>query len=209
MITCLDHPIKRTSSIHPRQTEIIFPFRNPGLKLLPLPTANADTASSASKFSFKALPSRRVADKNQVELTTFCHAPLEAAYAGWKKCALLPHFMRAVVGPCGADAQGWRLRLRDEEVPWEAVATEETPQKRIAWWSTGSRTHRNRGSVSFDAVGWKTTKVSVAIEFSESCTFAVTEGTLRSLRSALDHSLDILHLELMPCSALGPCPASL
>ena len=58
--------MKRAFSIRPRQTEIIFPFRNPGLKLPPLSTADADTALSATKFSFKALPSRRAADKRNI-----------------------------------------------------------------------------------------------------------------------------------------------
>jgi uncharacterized membrane protein len=171
--------------------------------------AKPDTAHSATSLWYEAPASSRDGNNSDIALTAFCPAPLETMYEGWKKCDFLPHFMRATVGSCGDDAQGWRLRLRDEEVPWAAVTIEETPQKRIAWWSKGSRTYRNRGSVCFDSVGRKTTKVSVAIEFYESYTSAVNEGTLRSLKSALDHRLDLLLLHLMPCSALGPSSASL
>lgn len=215
MFTLLDHPLKRAASAFPtRRISAGVSFRDPGLRPIPLPVSRITPPNSAlAKPMLKPLPSRRLATHNRIELTTYFHIPLEKAYEGWTGCDVLPHFMRAVTGPCdavaAAESSGWRLRLHDEEVPWEAVTTEKTPLKRIAWWSTGSRTHRNRGSVSFDAVGRRSTKLNLCIDFYGSDAFAVTEVTLRSLRTALEHSMDLLHLLMMPCPVLGPGPGCL
>jgi uncharacterized membrane protein len=208
MMTCLDHPSQRRAAARPEETEIIFPFRNAGLRLQPL---NTTADSSGVVFSFRALASRRLQTSHVIELTTYCHAPLENVYAHWTKCAHLPHFMRAVGGACGAESPAhlWKLRLRDEEVSWDAVTIERLPCQRISWWSTGSSSHRNRGCVSFKAMGRRSTKVVLHLEFYESHAWAVTETTVRTLGAALDAGLDRLHASMTGGPMLGPGVASL
>lgn len=208
MITCIDHPVSRVFQVLPLWHGV-RPLRRPRLRQGAVLEVGPERTAPAATFPLGALPVGGPVKKSCIELTTFCPAPLQTTYECWKACDFLPHFMRAASAPCEAGAHGWKLRLGDGDVPWEAVTTEETPQKRIAWWSRGIRTSRNHGDVSFVGVGAKTTRVRLAIEFQESSAAAVAEETVRSLRSALDHSLDLLHLHLTPCGVLGPGPALL
>jgi hypothetical protein len=210
MIARLDQPVNRCHSGHPRETEVLFPFRNPGLKVLgQVGVPRKD--DSDTQFTFKALPTRRQPSGNDLEMTSYLQAPLGEAYSHWTKSDHLPHFMRAVAGTFDADssAHTWSLQLRDEDVPWEAVTIERIPFKRISWWSPGSGSHRNRGFVSFDAVGKRVIKLTLNIEFYETHARAVTAGTMKALRSALDRGLDVLHSEMISEPSLGPACADL
>jgi hypothetical protein len=195
---------------HPESTEIIFPFRNPGLKIQALPTKPPST-TMAVPFSFRAPPSCRRASSHEFELTTYYPAALPAAFLHWTECRYFPQFMRSVRGSCRAQITepSWRLRLREGEVPWEGITIENLPGKRISWWSTGSGSHRNRGYISFSSGGWRTTKITLKIEFYESSTRAVTEETMRALREGLDRALDLLHSAASTGPVFGPMAVSL
>jgi hypothetical protein len=209
MISSLEHSGHRMPGVFPHETGIIFPFRNTGLQLSPPPaTANAD-GSAGVACPCPLFPGRS-ADRVKIELTTYFHASLQQVYAEWINCHYLPLFMRpATAGPPAPGLpQLWTLRLRDEEVPWEAIAVEKLPCERITWWSTG-RSSANRGCVNFDALGPRSTKVALTIEFYESAVWTVTEETARTLRTALDRGLDLLHASMTSGPVLAPAVATL
>jgi hypothetical protein len=113
MNTCLDHPNLRSSAPHPVATDNLFPFHNRGLRIPPLQETPArQHVSTGTPFSFRALPSRRPANRHKIDLTTYYPAAIPEAYSRWLKCEHFPHFMRAIRGSClpetGRDP--WRLR---------------------------------------------------------------------------------------------------
>jgi uncharacterized membrane protein len=185
--------------------DIIFPFRNPGLKIL-AHLVKATAANASPPFSFKALPRQRPAGKSELELVTYYPAALAETYSRWTACPHFPRFMRAVRTSCQPEDSDdtWRLRLREEEVPWKAITIEKRPCCHISWWSIGGGSHRNRGSVSFGSGGWRTTKIALKVEFYESSAWAVTEATMKTLRNELERALDLLHASAGAGPRLGP-----
>jgi uncharacterized membrane protein len=79
-------------------------------------------------------------------------APLEEVYNQWTQFEEFPRFMDGVLQVRQIDDKrlSWRMRIGGVEKEWEAVITDQTPNRRIAWKSTSGA--RNAGTVLFEAV---------------------------------------------------------
>jgi hypothetical protein len=210
MITILDHPPACSSGSRSTPTKMIHLHRSSGLKI-PSKPSNSTLAGRTAPLSFLAPPCQSPAASSEFELTTYYPAALPEAYYRWTSCSHFPHFMRALLGSYQPEVPGhtWRLALREEEVPWEAITVEWIPCKHIAWWSVGGRSQPNRGSVSFGCGGWRTTKITIKVEFYGPSVWAVSEATMRALRKALQQALEMLHADAMHGAMLAPVGASL
>jgi uncharacterized membrane protein len=79
-------------------------------------------------------------------------APLEEVYNQWTQFEEFPRFMDGVLEVRQIDDKrlSWRARIGGVEKEWEAVITDQTPNRRIAWKSTSGA--RNAGAVLFERV---------------------------------------------------------
>jgi uncharacterized membrane protein len=79
-------------------------------------------------------------------------APLEDVYNQWTQFEEFPRFMDGVLQVHQIDDKrlSWRARIGGIEKEWEAVITDQTPNRRIAWKSTTGA--RNAGTVLFERV---------------------------------------------------------
>ncbi|HEV7887856.1 MAG TPA: SRPBCC family protein [Acidimicrobiales bacterium] len=94
--------------------------------------------------------------------------PASECYALWRDFERLPEFMYHLesVQTAGGRRSHWRAKApAGTTVEWDAEITEDEPDRRIAWRSTGGDVE-NEGSVDFAPVpGGQGTEVAVAVDY--------------------------------------------
>ena len=91
--------------------------------------------------------------------------PVTTAYHQWSKFEEFPWFMQGVkeVSHLGDNRLRWHAEILGHDLQWDAVITEQIPDRRIVWESiTG---HPNRGTVEFTPVDATTTSVRLVLEY--------------------------------------------
>jgi uncharacterized membrane protein len=160
----------------------------------PANLAVAESASVRPYASFPGSPDETFAPRfeetvpNHAAVSLTFNAPLARVYDQWQNYAGFPYFMRRDVGEEDNGRITWRVSVQGRESAWDAEVVEEVSQERITWQSTSGRPCRNSGSVSFEAVGDKRTRVTLAIEF-ELPPVAGESDPLRTLTSRLQQAL--------------------
>jgi len=125
---------------------------------------------------------------NHAAVSLTCNAPLERVYDRWQQYTGFPYFMRKDGDEDDNGRITWRVSVQGRESAWDAEVVEEVSQQRMAWRSTSGRPCRNSGSVTFEAVGDRRTRVTLAIEF-ELPPVAGESDPLRALTSRLQQAL--------------------
>jgi uncharacterized membrane protein len=104
----------------------------------------------------------------KVQRSTHIDAPIEKVYEFWNNFTNFPKFMAniEVVEDKGDGHYHWVAKgPAGVPVEWDAVVTENEPNKRIAWESVPSSEIKNRGKVEFDRAGDQKTQVHVNMSY--------------------------------------------
>jgi uncharacterized membrane protein len=90
--------------------------------------------------------------------------PVSTAYNQWTQFESFPQFMEGVeeVRQLDDTRLHWRAKVAGRETEWDASITEQIPDVRVAWTSTGGP--RNGGAVDFHRVEERRTLVVLVME---------------------------------------------
>lgn len=91
--------------------------------------------------------------------------PVSTAYNQWTQFEEFPRFMASVQEVRQVDDTHlhWRAVVAGKEKEWDAEITEQVPDQRIAWRSTGGV--RNSGLVTFEPIGANRTRVRLQMDY--------------------------------------------
>ena len=91
--------------------------------------------------------------------------PVSTAYNQWTQFEEFPRFMQSVeeVRQLDDTHLHWRANVAGRIKEWDAEITEQIPDQRIAWRTTGGV--RNAGVVSFDKIGENRTRVALQMDY--------------------------------------------
>jgi len=91
--------------------------------------------------------------------------PVSAAYNQWTQFEDFPQFMDSVreVQQLDDTHLHWRAEIGGKEEQWDAEITEQIPDKRIAWRSTGGV--RNAGVVTFHRISDSRTRIMLQMDY--------------------------------------------
>jgi uncharacterized membrane protein len=94
------------------------------------------------------------------------HAPLRTVYNQWTQFESFPRFMSGVESITQIDDKRshWVTRIGGVEREFDTVVTEQRPDERIAWKSTGGDTS-HAGVVTFQRLNEEETRVSIQIDW--------------------------------------------
>ncbi len=93
------------------------------------------------------------------------NVPVQAAYNQWTQFEDFPRFMEGIKQVTQLDDRHlrWKAEIGGKEKEWDARITEQVPNDRIAWKSTGGAV--NAGVVTFHRLSDTTSKVMLQIEY--------------------------------------------
>jgi uncharacterized membrane protein len=113
-----------------------------------------------------------------VEESIDVEVPVRVAYEHWTQFEAFPQFMDGVQEVSRIDSSHlhWKVEIGGHVAEWDAEITDQTPDQRIAWRSTGGTP--NNGAVTFESVGVDSSRVTVALEHG-------TDGVVEKAGSAL------------------------
>jgi uncharacterized membrane protein len=102
---------------------------------------------------------------SSVEESIDLDVPLSTAYNQWTQFEQFPRFMTSVEEVKQLDDTHihWRANVAGKTKEWDAEITEQVPDERIAWRSTGGV--RNSGVVTFHKLGEARTKVTLRMDY--------------------------------------------
>jgi uncharacterized membrane protein len=100
----------------------------------------------------------------RVQHTIDVAVPLHTAYNQWTQFEEFPQFMDNVEQVKQLDDRRlhWVAKVGGKRTEWDAEITDQVPDERVAWRSTGGT--RNDGIVTFQPAGPDRTRVTVAID---------------------------------------------
>jgi uncharacterized membrane protein len=100
-----------------------------------------------------------------VEKSIEVHVPIQTAYNQWTQFEDFPKFMEGVQEVRQLDDRRlhWRAKIGGKEEEWDAVITEQIPDKRIAWRSTSGA--ENAGVVTFHYIDDTITRVTLQLGY--------------------------------------------
>jgi uncharacterized membrane protein len=91
--------------------------------------------------------------------------PVRTAYTRWAQFEQFPRFMEGVerVTQLSDARLTWRANVFGRIEEWDARIVEQIPDQKIAWTSTSGAP--NRGQVTFEPLGPRTTRVTLALSY--------------------------------------------
>ncbi|MGQ0810957.1 MAG: SRPBCC family protein [Nitrospiraceae bacterium] len=100
-----------------------------------------------------------------IEKSIEVEVPVRTAYNQWTQFEEFPHFMEGVKEVKQIDDKRlhWKAEIAGKEKEWNAVITEQTPDKRIAWTSTGGAI--NGGAVTFHRLSDAKSKIMLQLDY--------------------------------------------
>jgi len=106
------------------------------------------------------------------------NVPVRTAYNQWTQFESFPQFMEGVerVQQINDTNMRWKAEIAGNNLEWDAVITEQTPDQRIAWTSTSGA--KNAGVVTFHKLDDDTTRVMLQVDYEP-------EGFLENVGAAL------------------------
>lgn len=102
----------------------------------------------------------------QIIETIDVDVPVEVAYNQWTQFESFPHFLEEVESITQIDDthNRWKVRIGGVEREFDAEITEQHPDERVAWRSTGGDTD-HAGVVTFHRLSDASTRVAVQLEW--------------------------------------------
>ncbi|HWK77142.1 MULTISPECIES: SRPBCC family protein [unclassified Microbacterium] len=102
----------------------------------------------------------------QIIETVDVEVPVRAAYDQWTQFESFPEFLEEVVSLTQVDDTNthWKVKVGGTEREFDAVITEQHPDERVAWTSTGGETE-HAGAVTFHKLDDASTRVTVQIDW--------------------------------------------
>jgi uncharacterized membrane protein len=104
----------------------------------------------------------------KIEHSVIIHCPAQELYLFWRKLDQLPHILRHVktVEQIDGTHSHWIVRGPfGQQFEWDAEIVNDHESELIAWRSLSGATVPNAGSVRFEQLGNRTTRLSVTMEF--------------------------------------------
>lgn len=100
-----------------------------------------------------------------VEQSIDVDVPVRTAYDQWTQFEEFPRFMEGVeeIRQITDTQTHWRTKVAGKEKEFDAEITEQTPDQRIAWTSTGGPEHA--GVVTFHRLGESQTRIMVQMDY--------------------------------------------
>ena len=101
----------------------------------------------------------------KVEKSILVNVPLSVAYNQWTQFEDFPKFMESVheIRQLDDTHLRWRADVAGKPEQWDAEITEQIPDKRIAWRSTGGV--RNAGVVTFHKLADDKTRIMLQMDY--------------------------------------------
>lgn len=100
-----------------------------------------------------------------IEKSIEVNAPVRTTYNQWTQFEEFPKFMEGVTEVQQLDNTHlhWKAQIAGKEKEWNAVITEQHPDKRIAWKSTDGA--KNAGVVTFHRLSDETSKIMLQMDY--------------------------------------------
>jgi uncharacterized membrane protein len=135
---------------------------------MPMRTVVASIAAlAAGALLVTSLAKRRgeSTSSSSVEESIELNVPVSTAYNQWTQFEEFPRFMESVqeVKQLDDTHLHWRADVAGKTKEWDAEITEQIPDERIAWRSTGGV--QNTGVVTFHKIGDNRTKVMLQMDY--------------------------------------------
>ena len=113
-----------------------------------------------------------------IEKSITIDVPIRVAYNQWTQFEEFPRFMEGVkrVEQRTDNRLYWEAEIAGKDEVWDAVITEQIPDRRIAWTNTTGA--KNAGTVSFEEESPGVTRVTLQIEYEP-------DGLVENVGSAL------------------------
>jgi uncharacterized membrane protein len=126
---------------------------------------------------------------SEVERSVVVDVPVSAAYGQWTQFEEFPRFMSGVESVEQLDDRSlhWRARLGGTVREWDAVITQQFPDRRVAWRSTTGTP--NAGHVEFEPSGEGRTRVTLSIHFEPHGMLETMWANLGMVGRRIDHDL--------------------
>ncbi len=107
----------------------------------------------------------RAGKQHAIEESIEVKVPRHAAYEQWTRFEEFPSFMQSVKEVRRQDERHlhWKANIGGQDVEWDAEITEQAPDKRIAWRSTGGV--HNSGSVAFTELPVEHTRITLKMAY--------------------------------------------
>jgi uncharacterized membrane protein len=129
--------------------------------------------------------------------TVDVHVPVDIAYKTWTKFEDFPKFLSDVesVTQTADDLTEWKVKVGGVERSFQARITEQHPDERVAWNSTGGEVD-HAGVVTFHRLDDDTSRVTVQLDWEPTGLLEHLGATLgvdnRAIKNQLGHFKDYL-----------------
>ncbi len=126
----------------------------------------------------KQFNKKRRSGSSTVEESIEVNVPIRTAYKQWTQFEDFPKFMDSVHEVRQLDNRHlhWRAQVAGKEKEWDAEITEQIPDRRIAWRSTGGVP--NGGVVTFHKISDNVTRIMLQMDYQP-------EGAIEQIGDAL------------------------
>jgi uncharacterized membrane protein len=113
----------------------------------------------------KTAADKDTAGSSTIEQSVDVHVPVHVAYNQWTQFEEFPHFMEGVEQVTQLDDTHlhWRVNIGGKKKEWDAVITEQIPDKRIAW--TNTTGVRHAGVVTFHRLSDNHTRIMLQLDY--------------------------------------------
>jgi uncharacterized membrane protein len=93
------------------------------------------------------------------------NVPVQTAYNQWTQFEEFPRFMEGVreVRQLDNKRLHWHAEIGGKQKEWDAVISEQTPDRLVSWHSTTGA--ENRGTVSFQPINANSTRVTLRLDY--------------------------------------------
>lgn len=135
--------------------------RPPGLGTM----ATLAALTAGGILAWNQMKRRGSESSSSVRESIVLNVPVSTAYNQWTQFEEFPRFMDSVqeVRQLDDTHLHWRAEIAGKPKEWDAEITEQVPDERIAWRSTGGV--RNAGVVTFHRLGDNRTKVVLQMDY--------------------------------------------
>jgi uncharacterized membrane protein len=127
--------------------------------------SNAGQPSEGTLAGRKTAASKDASESSRIEQSIDVNVPVRTAYNQWTQFEEFPRFMDGVEAVKQIDDTHlhWKANVGGKVKEWDAVITEQAPDKRIAWTNTTGA--RNAGVVTFHRLAEGQTRIMLQLEY--------------------------------------------